>query len=118
MTLGPPGAGPTLTVVGVVPDTRYRDLRQARPSIYFPVRQLFFPFVPTTFAVRTSGPPDALAAALRGAVERAAPGVAVVAATPFDRFLERRSRSRGSTRSCSRCSRAPRSSSRRSGCSG
>jgi predicted permease len=88
LTLGPPGAGPTLTVVGVVPDTRYRDLREARPSIYFPIRQLFFPFVPTTFAVRTSGPPAALAGALRGAVERAAPGVAVVAATPFDLFLE------------------------------
>src|SRR5204862_7282343 len=26
----------TVTVIGVVPDTRYRDLRDARPSVYFP----------------------------------------------------------------------------------
>ena len=38
------------TVIGVVPDTRYRDLREARPSIYFPLSQSFFPFVPTTLA--------------------------------------------------------------------
>src|SRR5439155_861803 len=29
----------TVTVIGVVPDTRYRDLRDARPSVYFPLRQ-------------------------------------------------------------------------------
>ena len=47
----------TATVVGVVPDTRYRDLRDARASVYFPLRQSFFPFVPMTLAIRTSGPP-------------------------------------------------------------
>ena len=42
-----------LTVIGVVPDTRYRDLREARPSIYFPLNQSFFPFAPTSLAIRT-----------------------------------------------------------------
>ena len=36
-----------LTVIGVVADTRYRDLREARPSIYFPLDQPFFAFAPT-----------------------------------------------------------------------
>ncbi len=30
-------------VVGVVPDTRYRDLREARPSIYFPLEPVILP---------------------------------------------------------------------------
>ena len=49
------GADPdrVVTVVGVVPDTRYRDLREARPSIYFPLDQSFFPFAPTSLAIRT-----------------------------------------------------------------
>jgi hypothetical protein len=29
----------TFTVVGVIPNTRYRELRDARPSIYFPLHQ-------------------------------------------------------------------------------
>lgn len=41
----------TATVVGVVPDTRYRDLRDARASIYVPLRQSFFPFVPTALGI-------------------------------------------------------------------
>jgi hypothetical protein len=45
----------TLTVIGVVPDTRYRDLRDARPSIYFPLRQSLFPDAPMALAIRTSG---------------------------------------------------------------
>src|SRR5256886_13213048 len=49
-----------VTVVGVVPDTRYRDLREARPSVYFPMRQPFFPFEPLTLAIRTTGSPAEL----------------------------------------------------------
>jgi predicted permease len=77
-----------LTVVGVVPDTRYRDLREARPSIYFPLAQSFFPFAPTTLAIRTSGPPAALVPAVRRAIGDAAPGVALASAAPFETFLE------------------------------
>jgi predicted permease len=88
LRLGPPGRGRTFAVVGVVADTRYRDLREARPSIYFPLAQSFFPFAPTTLVVRASGPPSAVVPALRRVVEETAPGVAVASATPFDELLD------------------------------
>ena len=78
----------TLTVVGVVPDTRYRDLRDARPSVYFPLRQSFFPFAPLTLAIRTSGPPAELVPAIRRAIGEAAPGVALASAAPFGTYLD------------------------------
>jgi predicted permease len=83
-----PGLGVALTVVGVVADTRYRDLREARPSVYFPLRQSFFPFAPTTLAIRSVGSPDALLPALRRAIAETAPGVALASAAPFESFLE------------------------------
>lgn len=47
-------SGAWRTVVGVVEDTRYRDLRASEPAIYIPVRQT----EPGTFlAVRTRGDP-------------------------------------------------------------
>ena len=78
-----------LTVVGIVPETRYRDLRDARASIYFPLRQSFFPFAPSMLAIRTSGAPDAIIPAVRRAVAETDPGVALAAAAPFDSYLER-----------------------------
>lgn len=86
------GTGPkrttTLTVVGVVPDTRYRDLRDARASVYFPLPQSFFPFLPTTLAIRTSGGrPADLVPALRRAVSETASGAALASAAPFETFL-------------------------------
>jgi predicted permease len=77
------------TVIGVVPDTRYRDLREARPSIYFALGQSFFPYVPTTLAIRTSAHPATAAAALRRVIGEAAPGVGLASAAPFAAFLER-----------------------------
>ena len=84
------GADPdrAFTVVGVVPDTRYRDLREARPSIYFPLRQSFFPFAPTTLAIRTDSRPSGLVSTIRQAISETAPGVALVSAAPFETFLE------------------------------
>jgi predicted permease len=79
----------TFTVVGVVPDTRYRDLRVARPSIYWPLRQSFFPFAPMTLAMRTNGPPADLVPALRRAIGAIDPSVALASAAPFDTFLDR-----------------------------
>jgi putative ABC transport system permease protein len=76
----------TLTVVGIVPDTRYRDLRDPRPSIYFPLRQSVFP-TPMTLAIRTSGSPAALVPEIRRVIREAEPGVALVSAAPFDSFL-------------------------------
>ncbi|MGH7709696.1 MAG: ADOP family duplicated permease, partial [Gemmatimonadaceae bacterium] len=77
-----------LTVVGVVPDTRYRDLRDARPSIYFPLRQSFFPFAPTTLVIRTIAHPAELVPALRRAISETDPGVALASAAPFEAFLD------------------------------
>ncbi len=84
------GADPdrAFTVVGVVPDTRYRDLREARPSIYFPLRQSLFPFAPTTLAIRTDSRPSGLVSTIRQAISETAPGVALVSAAPFETFLE------------------------------
>jgi len=75
------------TVVGVVPDTRYRELREALPSVYFPLAQSVFPFPPTTLAVRAAGPPAGLLASIRRAVEDAAPGVVVSRIAAFDDYL-------------------------------
>ena len=88
LTIDPVSRARWLTVVGVVPDTRYRDLREARASIYFPLRQSFFPFAPTTLAIRTTGAPAAVVPALRRVVSDAAPGVVVASATSFTRLLE------------------------------
>ncbi|HEU4786576.1 MAG TPA: ABC transporter permease, partial [Gemmatimonadaceae bacterium] len=72
--------GNQFTVVGVVPDTRYRELRKPIPAVYFPIRQSFFPVVPTTLLVRTSGAPADLIAALRRAISEADRGVTLATA--------------------------------------
>src|SRR3989449_11441684 len=77
-----------LSVVGVIPDTRYRDLRDARASIYFPLRQSFFPYMPMKLAVRTSGPPAELVPAIRRVIAETEPGVALASAAPFGTYLE------------------------------
>src|SRR5438309_5339272 len=76
------------TVVGVVPDTRYRDLRDARASIYFPLRQSFFPYMPMNLAIRTSGPPAELVSTIRRVIAETEPGVALASAAPFATYLE------------------------------
>jgi len=78
-----------VTVVGIVPDTRYRDLREARPSIYFPLGQSFFPFAPLALALRTSGPPAELVPTIRRVIGETDPGVALASAAPFETYLER-----------------------------
>lgn len=81
--------GRSFIVIGVVPDTRYRDLREARASIYFPLGQSFFPFTATTLAIRTTGPPADVVAALRRVVGESTPGIALASAAPFETFLEK-----------------------------
>jgi predicted permease len=87
LTMGRGSTARAFTVVGIVPDTRYRDLREARPSIYFPLGQSFFPFAPTTLAVRASGPPAQLTPALRRVLAEVAPDVALASAAPFDALM-------------------------------
>src|SRR5205809_2866723 len=77
----------TVTVIGVVPDTRYRDLRDARPSVYFPLRQSFFPFAPLALAIRTSGAPDAQVPVIRRMISETEPGVALSSAASFETYL-------------------------------
>jgi hypothetical protein len=79
--------GDAFTVVGVVPDTRYRDLRDARASIYFPLEQSFFPFAPTNLVIRADGSPSQVVPALRRVLETTASGVTLASAAPFDAFL-------------------------------
>jgi predicted permease len=88
LTMGPNG-GRTFTVIGVVPDTRYRDLRDARPSIYFPLAQSFFPFAPTRLAIRTAESPTEMVPTIRRVISDVEPGVALASAAPFEAFLER-----------------------------
>jgi predicted lysophospholipase L1 biosynthesis ABC-type transport system permease subunit len=75
------------TVVGVVPDTRYRELKTARPTVYFPLAQSPLP-TPSTLLMRTTGSPADVVPALRRAVSEAHPGVAVVSATSLETLLE------------------------------
>jgi len=75
------------TVVGVVPDLRYRELRDVRASIYFPLSQSHFPFVPTVLTIRTGGDPASMLGAIRAAVADADPGVAIASIAPFEAFL-------------------------------
>jgi putative ABC transport system permease protein len=82
---GGPGV---FTVVGVVPETRYRDLRDARPSVYFPLAQSFFPFAPTTLVIRTSGSPSSVVPAIRRVIGETSAGVVLASAAPFDSFLQ------------------------------
>ncbi len=75
------------TVVGVVPDTRYRDLRVARPTIYFALAQSTFPFAPSQLAIKTAGDPASVVPAVRRVLNETSPGVSLVRAAPFDSYL-------------------------------
>jgi putative ABC transport system permease protein len=88
LTMGA-GSNQSMTVVGIVPDTRYRDLRNARPSVYFPLGQSSFPVAPMTLAIRIDGKGSDPTAAIRRAVEEVEAGVALASVSPFERFLER-----------------------------
>lgn len=78
----------SLTVIGVVRDTRYRDLRTPRPTIYFPLRQSTFPAAPLTLAIRTDGAPAAVTPSLRHAIASMRSGVRLASAAPFQAYLD------------------------------
>ena len=77
-----------MTVVGVVPDSRYRDLRVPRLAIYFPLAQSTFPFAPTNLIVRATSSPGALVPAVRRVLAEAAPGVVLANGATFESYLE------------------------------
>ena len=77
-----------LTVVGVVEDTHYRDLRSPRPSTYFPLSQsMFGGFTPTTLVIARDARATDLIPSLRQAISSATPGVAVASAAPFESYV-------------------------------
>ncbi|HSQ33014.1 MAG TPA: ADOP family duplicated permease, partial [Gemmatimonadaceae bacterium] len=80
------GMGKSFTVVGVVPDTRYRELTSAVPTVYIPTRQS--DFVGTTLLVRTTGEPAEFVTTLRRVVSDVDPRLTVATAAPFDALLD------------------------------
>ncbi|HEV8216925.1 MAG TPA: ABC transporter permease [Gemmatimonadaceae bacterium] len=82
------GSTDRLTVVGVVRDTHYRDLRKPRPSLYIPLSQSIFPgFAPTTVIVATTGRPADMIPVLRQTLHDVDSRVALASATPFETLL-------------------------------
>lgn len=73
------------TVIGVVPDTRYRELASARPTVYLPLPQS--PFAPSTLLIRTSNDPVALIPSLRQAIADAGAGVTLIRAASLEGLL-------------------------------
>jgi predicted permease len=76
------------TVVGVVDDIRYRDLRVAQPSVYHALAQSMFPFAPTTLVIRTSVAESSIVPMLRRAIKEVAPGVELATAYRFEHYME------------------------------
>jgi len=76
------------TVVGLVPETRYRAIREPAPTVYLPYRQFGDAIVMvTTMAVRTTVPPSAATPAIRRTVHDTDPDVIVTTADPMPRLL-------------------------------
>jgi putative ABC transport system permease protein len=73
-----------MTVVGVVPETRYRAFRTAEPSIYYPYRQYGHR---TTVAVRTAGPPEAMLPSIRRALAEVEPRLGIWRYATMDDLL-------------------------------
>lgn len=94
--VGDTGANVWITVVGEAGDIRYRSLRLATPSAYFPWRQLFFQ---GTVAIRTSVPLATVLPEIRRAVRGADGEVTITHADAMDDLLaEQLAVSRLSTR--------------------
>lgn len=78
-----------VTVVGVVPDLRFRDLYAARPSAYFPIRQSpFGAMTPTTLLIRTGSSPTVILPVLRRMLRETSPGVTLVSLTSVESLLD------------------------------
>jgi len=78
---------PWHTVVGVVGETRYRELVTPRPSIYFPIRQFGGP-VPMSLGLRSQLDPASLVPAVRTALRDVDPDLLLVEAAPLTQLLD------------------------------
>ena len=72
----------------MVPDTRYRELRDARATIYFALGQSSFPVAPMTLAIRTTDATISVAGAVRAAVQEIDPTVALASAMLFEELAD------------------------------
>lgn len=81
------GANGEFTVVGVIADLRYRDLKDVRPSVYFPLGQPRFPMTPMTLVMRMF-PGAVTAGQLHRLIEGAEQGVTVSTVSTMDELLE------------------------------
>jgi predicted permease len=70
----PDGPGDWYTVVGVVGETRYRDLTDPQPSLYLPTRQFDGP-VPMNLAIRTQADPARIIPQVQHALQQVQPGL-------------------------------------------
>jgi predicted permease len=83
------GPNGPVTVVGVVPETRYREFGSGRPSAYFPFgKGAFGSMVPRTLLIRTSGPSPVPMSLIRRSIDQTHPGITAVSVTPLDGLLE------------------------------
>ena len=72
---------PWFTVVGIVGDSRYRDLQATRPTIYLADAQAGISAL--TLAVRTRGDPDAMLATIRRVVHETEPRLGIAGLVPI-----------------------------------
>jgi putative ABC transport system permease protein len=78
---------PSVTVVGVARDHRYRELTKDWLTVYFPAAQFFF-FAPTKLVVRTASKP-AVVPAVRDRIHAREPAAAVTSVATMDALLSR-----------------------------
>jgi ABC-type antimicrobial peptide transport system permease subunit len=71
----------------VIPNLRYRDLKDVRPSVYFPLAQNSFPMAPTTLVMRVAGG-GVTGNQLRRSIEEVEPGVTVATISTLDELLQ------------------------------
>ncbi|HEV2129852.1 MAG TPA: FtsX-like permease family protein, partial [Longimicrobiaceae bacterium] len=74
------------TVVGVVGETRYRELTEPQPSLYLPIRQFGGP-VPMSLAVRTNADPAGVVPQIRRALQELHPELMLVSGGSMRRLM-------------------------------
>jgi putative ABC transport system permease protein len=74
------------TVVGIVPDTRYRELREPTPTVYVPVRQFMSV---DRIAIRTTVEPAVVLPSVRHAVQEMDPDAFVTSAHTMEGLMAR-----------------------------
>jgi putative ABC transport system permease protein len=74
------------TVIGIVPETRYREIRQPMPTVYVPASQFMSV---RSLAIRTTREPAAILPSVRHVVQEIDPDVLVASAQTMERLMAR-----------------------------